>query len=345
MNQRISKNISLLNILMSCIIVLYHASTLGDPVIHIDACIDLYINDVLEDLSYVAMSFFFFMSGFLLFKNISFKNYLEKIQKRIFTLLIPYLLWQLFFAIIRLDILGQRRESINFLKTVFLFEQWPPDGPLWYLYIIFLLALLSPILILIYKNRRCGQAFILIVMLFSNYSLATGPLSNGNLSTTIIPNIIEYLPSYIMGTYFGFFHYRSMKLRDLSTTTILLVLSMIFNDDGSMANTALEGILKRTTLNIIPMLLVYTLPEIKKLDRLLETKFTFIMYAIHPVFVALIVPTVYSWVLNRFGLYFLANTASCIIVLGSSAAVSLTLHKLGTKYAPRTLNILTGGRC
>lgn len=285
------------------------------------------------------------MSGFLLFKNISFKNYLEKIQKRIFSLLIPYLLWQLFFAIIRLDMLGQSRESINFVKTVFLFEQWPPDGPLWYLYAIFLLALFSPILILIYKNRRCGQAFILIAMLFSNYSLATGPLSNSNLSYTVIPNIIKYLPSYIMGTYFGFFHYRSMKLRDLSTITILLVLSMIFNDNGSMANTALEGMLKRTTLNIIPMLLVYTLPEIKKLDGLLQMKFTFLMYAVHPVFVALIVPTVYSWALNRFGLYFLANIASCALVLSASIATSLALHKLGTKYAPKTLNVLTGGRC
>lgn len=345
MNQRISKNISLLNILMSCIIVLYHASTLGDPIIHIDTCIDLYINDALEDLSYVAMSFFFFMSGFLLFKNINFKNYLEKIHKRIFTLLIPYLLWQLIFTIIRLDVLKQSRQSINFLKTVFLFEQWPPDGPLWYLYAIFLMAVLSPILILIYKNRRFGQVFILIIMLFSNYSLATGPLANGNLSNTVIPNIIEYLPSYIMGTYFGFFHYRSMKLRDLSTITILLVLSMIFNDDGSLANTALEGILKRTTLNIIPMLLVYTLPEIKKLDQLLQVKFTFIMYAIHPVFVALIVPIVYNWILNRFGLYFLANITSCALVLTVSMATSLLLHKLGTKYVPKALNILTGGRC
>lgn len=345
MNERISKNITVLNFIMTCIIICYHASYLGDPVINIDASLDLIINDALGDLSFVAMNFFFFTTGFMLFRDLNIHNYKEKIKKRVSTLLIPYFIWQLFFFFLKCLILKQPFEEINFFETVFLFEQWPPDGPLWYLYVAFILALISPLILLIYKNIRIAQLFLIVVMVFSNYSLASEILAHGSLSTTIIPNTINYLPGYIMGTYFGYYHNRNMRLKDLSSVTMMLILAMIFNDDGNIANIALEGILKKTTLAVIPMLLVYTLPESKYLDSLLIIKYTFLMYVIHPAAVALTAKPLYTATFNILNWCSIANLVAIIVSFILTFIMAMTIYKILKKYLPGLLYIISGARC
>lgn len=345
LNEKISKNITIISFIMTCIIICYHASYLGDPVINIDASLDLIVNDVLGDLSFVAMNFFFFTTGFMLFRNLSFSSYIHKITKRISTLLVPYLIWQILFFLLKFAVLRQSATYINFFNTVFLFEQWPPNGPLWYLYIAFLLAILSPVILLIYKNIRLAQLFLIIVMLFSNYSLASETLSNGSLSNTFIPNIINYLPGYIIGTYFGYYHSNNVRLKDLSSITMMLILAMIFNDDGNIANIALEGILKKTTLAIIPMLLVYTLPESKYLKLLANIKFTFLMYVLHPAIIALVEKPVYYIIFKHTHWYSIANICTIVVSLSLTATVSGLLYYLLKKHMPKILHILTGGRC
>lgn len=126
-------------------------------------------------IAYAAVPIFFIISGFLLFYNVQHYNkniYLSKIRKRVKSLLVPYVLWNLIYLMI-LYICGQK--SFLFLEVPDLFNgklsvlqvlQFvfikPLDGPLWFVRNLFVMALLSPLLYWIVRKTK----FMLPITLF-----------------------------------------------------------------------------------------------------------------------------------------------------------------------------------
>jgi len=116
---------------------------------------------------------FFFISGFLFFKTISTQNlkisYKEKLKKRAKTLLIPYIIWNLFgcllgFIYLKTGLLTANSMfcDFNFIKFIkYILLSWG-DIPLWYVRNLIVICLLSP---LIYQIIRFGKKFILFVFL------------------------------------------------------------------------------------------------------------------------------------------------------------------------------------
>ena len=118
---------------------------------------------------------FFFISGFLFY--LSKKTYSQKLQNRIHTLLIPYLLWNLMLLILYLaawaigyplDING--RSLTDYTLTDYLRLFWdrgsydngnfvPLLCPLWYIRNLLIMSILSPILYYIIRYTR--EAFLL----------------------------------------------------------------------------------------------------------------------------------------------------------------------------------------
>lgn len=145
MNQEISRRISFLGFVMTCGIVLYHCGpSPAVPSVGLDqVCFDA-ISNFFTNTATLAMSYFFAVTGYLLFLNLSLRGWAGKVKRRTFSLLVPYLAWQcLTFAVNLLH--HEAMTKREFLKTTFLLDQWPPDGALWYLYAVFLLALLATI--------------------------------------------------------------------------------------------------------------------------------------------------------------------------------------------------------
>lgn len=91
---------------------------------------------VSQTLVKVAMPTFFVMSGYLFFANVTQWNtwiYLQKIKRRIKTLLIPYLIWNLLMAV----------KLHTFNLSIF----WEPANmPLWFLRDLMAVSLLTPII-------------------------------------------------------------------------------------------------------------------------------------------------------------------------------------------------------
>ncbi len=116
-----------------------------------------------------AVPMFFIFSGFLLFINYenSVQGYLTKIQKRIFPLLVPYVLWALLsgLAIIILSNfdnfknLAFIKENNLGLDKFYLYLIKPPAFQLWFLRQVMLLTVLAPVIFLLVKYTK---AFILI---------------------------------------------------------------------------------------------------------------------------------------------------------------------------------------
>lgn len=112
---------------------------------------------VSQTLVKVAVPAFFIMSGYLFFANVeefTKEIYWQKIRRRIKTLLIPYIIWNLMMAI-----------KLNSLGTI-LSGLWTPiNMPLWFLRDLMIVTLATPILYILIKKL----GWWLIAILFPIY--------------------------------------------------------------------------------------------------------------------------------------------------------------------------------
>ena len=176
MSKYLSRKIKFVSVLAMFAIVFVHSYNYGNGSLRPDSLVNKGFNAA-EMFEYYfsngffsfAIPMFFIFSGFLLFINYenSVKGYTDKLQKRIFPLLVPYVAWALLsgLAIIilsdfenfsRLDFI--KENNFGFSKFyMYLFK--PPAFQLWYLRQIMLLTILAPIIYLLVKYTK---AFILI---------------------------------------------------------------------------------------------------------------------------------------------------------------------------------------
>lgn len=116
----------------------------------------------------ISMSWFFFSTSFFFFVGYEVKGYREKIRKRIKSLLIPYLLWNLFMwgynFLVYLRVGKVDVTFFSFFKS-FIFFYWPGmkmwasiNLPLWYIIRIFSYFLIAPV---IYRVLRSKKIFVM----------------------------------------------------------------------------------------------------------------------------------------------------------------------------------------
>ena len=139
-------------------------------------------------LSFVVPAFFI-MSGYLFFLNIEDKPvsvwYKYKIKKRVKTLLIPYICWNL--ITLMLDLLKFVRHSacwINYDKTSVLsivyktfLDYQPIDLPLWYIRDLILLVIVSPILYNLLRRFACLSIIAISIWYFIGIKVFINPIS------------------------------------------------------------------------------------------------------------------------------------------------------------------------
>lgn len=119
---------------------------------------------VSQCLGRVAVPLFFCISGYLCFskKEITAKSLVKAYKTKIRTLVIPYLLWNIFytliFVVLQWNALGKIENLLGvILKSVFLYGS---NYVLWYVFQLIFLTLLSPLLFYIYRNKYITLAFV-----------------------------------------------------------------------------------------------------------------------------------------------------------------------------------------
>ena len=176
MNKELREKIPVISFLMMMEVLLYHCESPSNELAV--SALDLKLNTAIDNLvtgvpSLLCMSWFFALTGFLLFRNLSFQNLGSKMKARVQTLLVPYLLWQIIY-IIKSILQGNEWTLEDMFGQVFLLRIWPPLGAFWYVYTVFLFAVLfSPLLLLLFKNKKVGWcsvlALILLLYIFWDY--------------------------------------------------------------------------------------------------------------------------------------------------------------------------------
>ena len=340
MNRDISKRIPFIGFMMICIIVMYHCGS--SPAVPFNKsdqlCFDV-ITNLFNSLATLSMGYFFVVTGFLLFCGLTLSNWFQKVRRRFFSLLIPYLLWQ--FLTFSVNLLHhEAMPKYEFLKTTFLFEQWPPDGALWYLYAVFVLALLSPVTLFFYERlpKRHGFWLTMAAVLFVYY-LREAEFASNFCNYGYISNILLYAPSYLLGSYFGFYHSKSSERESLSYLLAVLLTSL-------NADILFPGFFSAMALQTLPIAMLYLLPIPEILCNRKIYHISFLIYALHqPLVIHFLNPV-------RDSIYAIYPAASASLINGLGRILYLlfvillasVLHCILAHFCPKGLDILTGGR-
>ena len=321
-----------------CEVMLYHCES-PDNAFAVNSS-DLWWNQfftslITGPLCLLCMSWFFAITGFLLFRNLSFQTLGGKLKSRVQTLLIPYLLWQVIF-IIKSILQGNSWTLKEMFAQTFLLRLWPPLGVFWYIYTVFLFALLSPILLVLFRNRKIAwlSVVVLIVLLYVYWD----QLYIGNGKRHYTGNIKSFFPAYLIGAFYGHIYDDSTVRQKLKYSVGFLLVAAVFNG-------VVKQLLYHMTVSVLPTLILFLLPvpewsKNRKLYRL-----NFLIYATHPSIISVSINPIRTLVLTVIPFISAANILGRILCILLIIAVNAVIHAVMNKFAPGTLKLLTGGRC
>ena len=290
---------------------------------------------------------FFFISGLLLF--MSKKNYLQKLQTRTHTLLIPYLLWNFILVVIYItlyvvghpqNINGRSMTEYGVIDYIRLF--WdrgsfdegnfvPILCPLWYIRNLIIMVIFSPLLYYIIRYTR--ELSLIIVAIW-------WMMTNNN---AFIPQTILF---FSLGAYFSIF---SIKPLEFFTRYRMPIL-------GLFSICAIADIITHVAtgtpwnLQIHRFALIFNIPVLFLLaDWCTRHSYSnktlpnaaFIVFCVHyPIVVILrklcISTFVYANEFTHIVLYFI-----CVI---ASTFISLGIFMVLERYFPKLKSILSGNR-
>lgn len=349
MDKSFSRKIVFFNFLYSLIVLAYHANAnvhfsniifTGSLWDNIAYKIDLLFS--VSDGTY----FFMLLSAFLLYRDLSENNIKQKILKRVRTLLIPWLLWNIIGMISYHDF----DKGIAYLVSNFLTSRFCEQ--LWFVEALMILLLFSPLFIRIFKIKILRE--ILLVALFVLGYMGFPFLQelhifpSGRLQLEIL-RALRHVPVYCLGVYLGLNFSEAIiaeeynkKYRKISLIIAFVILVLPYIIYIAPVNYVF-GMLKSVALWII----------LDKKFFVFEPKWwmqiSFYTYAIHNF--------VLHWegkIIEISGVFAEAFTSSTVsitfalgwrLVLSVCAFVLITISaKILIKCTPKFYEMLSGGR-
>lgn len=207
-----SKKIVLLNLISTILIVILHAETplrfgIG---LNLEECPLIY---VIFMITQTAVPLFFFLSGLLFYKDCEWKDLPHKLYRRIFSLVIPFLIWNLFFvtvfwAISKFPFIAEKMNRPAELNTIkdWLLAIWHTKyTPLWFIKYIIIFNLMSPAILLAIKNKYVGAAVVIAILIISDIQ-----------SWNSYKAILYWMPVYLSGAILGRHLYSNGKNQEHS---------------------------------------------------------------------------------------------------------------------------------
>lgn len=333
-----SDNIKTLGVVMTAAIVMYHCGATASSNAG-GGMVDLWLNDhvsiAFNQIGVFAMSYFFTVTGFLFFLGLSLGKIPSKIRKRVKTLLIPYVAWEII-ATCYYAAIGRTYSFNAWASTVFLFNAWPPDGALWYVYAIFLLACCSYVLLPLLNNGKFGGVAVLVCFFACYFFCNTSnPAISSIVSYGYLGNVLTYLPAYVLGAYIGL-HFDS-KTSMINLCIFLLLTGFIFS--AYMGN-SIEFVLARCLPSLT--ILLFNLPVIKGESTVY--KVTFLVYALHQPLLSTLGGAIRNCI-SYMPSMALANLSFRFVYCLAIFCLAIALYYLLKRMnAPFITSLLTGGR-
>ncbi len=344
----ISKKIKYLNLINTFFIVIYHCGDSGQliPINTLDEIINRNVDNSMGVFGVLAMNYFFLISGFLLYSNLeetlSAKIYFGKINRRLISLFIPYLIWNIIYNYLPF----MERISFNgFIKNVFLFNHYPPCMPMWYCYSILVLSLISPVFYYMFKGDK-GIFFLLIIcsIVIVIMDIEKGVVGQITQKGTLW-NTFHYLAAYLVGLYCGM---NNKKFSESNNCLSELIISLfIFLVLSAFIPKAFDTMI----IPIVTVLLLYLLPTINENNKINKYIFnisniSFLIFCTHEYWCARLQRFIRIHLLLKIYPYaWFANIACRIIILIFVVLFAWVFWYILGVFSPFLLKILSGGRC
>lgn len=291
-----------------------------------------------------AVPLFFVISGFLFFRNADvIADVTKKINKRIHTVLYPFLIWNIIYYVIHLLIKGGKAFSIIELFDVAFNYTYNPA--FWFMYQLILLIAISPIIFYALKNTKTKVIFFILASLLVILDID-------------IPFINEdAILYYTFGAYASRL-YTSNKLFLIEKKYIIpaIFIAIFFFFANRVAYGACEVSMRFIPLFTYTVILVrlsvailifYIIDLVCKYDKVPEfMKPSFFLYAVHYMIVKGIIIfmqfIIYGYVEPDYwdiikNLTFIISPILCVVVC-------YYLSKLLCKKLPKVYEVLTGYR-
>ena len=338
-NKELREKIPVISFLMMMEVLLYHCESPSNELAV--STLDLKLNTAITKfvtggICMLCMSWFFGITAFLLFRNLSFQNLGSKMKTRVQTLLVPYLLWQAIY-IIKSILQGNEWTLEDMFGQVFLLRIWPPLGAFWYVYAVFLLAVLfSPILLFLFQNRKVGfwAVLALILLLYIFWDV----LYFGNGQYHYTGNIKQHFPAYVIGAYCGYIYQEDNKELILRALAGFLLA-------GALIDGLIEELLFHMAIAVLPMLILFLLPVPEHWKNKTVYRCTFLILATHQSLISLFMGPIRQILYSLFPSAAVSNLVGRILCILLIVAVNMGIRAVMSRFTPRTLNVLTGGRC
>ena len=338
MDKQLSKRITMLRFVMACIIVIYHVNIGFSTGNILDQQLCRIIDNVNEKFGVLAMDFFFLVTGFFTFYHLDDENYKEKTIKKIHTLFIPYVLWQIIGVIWNFYFKGEF-DLLDAFGSVFLMCTFPPVGALWYLYAVFLLSLASKIILKFFKTKKCGFLVVLLALLLRYFNQTfENPIAVSIVQRGFIPNIIYYLPLYMFGAFCGHFSNDNLGIEEIKWCFGIVVFAFLLDP-------VIDGILlKAFDILFVLLLLIYTpIPSCLQ-DRKIY-HLNFMLYACQKFTISGIIGQSIRRFIERMPVALSIRIVLVkISILIWTILAAAVLYYIMQKCCPKVLSVMVGGR-
>lgn len=297
------------------------------------------IMDFFSVLSIPVMTYFFFISAFLFFRNFKMSEMKDKWMRRVRSLFIPYIIWNTFSVILQAAKGKMILENgiLNFIRNNYIYINGTgcANGPLWYMFRLMEFVLLTPVIYYVIKNKNIvATTLVCIAISILNVIFGAGYFG-----------FLYFLPVYVIGAYLGLNHNLSVEawiagekssgtkcyLKTMCCFIAVIVLGYITSCFADID--VLQFVFRYIAM--VPFLMA-----VHYGTDLIPVKFIsgggMFLYCSHDI--------VYRLVRNLIS-YFHANMMiSWLLLLIISGMIMVAAYCFLDKYMHRFLNLLTGGR-
>ena len=233
-----------------------------------------------------AVPMFFMMSGITFFKDYNNKKYLAKIKARLFTLVIPYLLWNTiwmlweiftsysFIAKFSTDSMPYPLTLTSILKGIFFYGC---NIPFWFVFDLIIFSFAAPLVFLIIKNKYIGVGSVICLSIVSLFGLH-------------LPMDVFYYPMaivfYLIGAIIGyhFFDFASQKSsKPLQIASVIFLAAYILAKNIAPQEIHIDNYLTQTIVYTLAAFSLWNIADIfiERIKARAIYRRSFAIYAMH----------------------------------------------------------------
>ncbi len=337
---------------MTLFMVLYHWKNFHvfNMTIPVNTTLGNTLFDIMDVFGSVVLSYFFFVSGFLLYQGLHDGNILRrKIKTRLYSLGLPFLVWN---ALVLLW-----NFAYTLLTTRSIPDYAPLDylwgftfkafcGPLWYLLALILLLPLAALIIKI-KKHLIPTVALLVVLSVAAFVLSRYWGDDQRLIEIWFSRFLNYVPIYCLGIYFALYRPRKVMFASVPKAVYVGAGIVLVSACTVLAFDAWSiYICQRLCYLLIPtaMWILLSPSWLHKLRIRYPLKISFFIYAMHGTLISLLNTLLYRMV----GYHSFSTPVSItvhLLLLVVLYAVCLVFAFVCKKILPKKCYaVLSGGR-